>query len=171
TSVYAQNDGSWVDETSPSAAESETGKILLAAEQLTAEAGGVVLRLSALYGNGRLALRDRLLNGTARLPADGRRMLNQIHHQDAVSAIGFLLNRNDAGGEVFNVSDDDPASYHEIFAWLCEKYDRPMPPSAAEESPQKRGLTNKRVCNKKLRALGWRPLFPSFREGYAAAQK
>jgi nucleoside-diphosphate-sugar epimerase len=168
TSVYAQDDGAWVDETSPTAPAAATGQILLEAEQLAINSGGTVLRLAAIYGPGRLALRDRLLDGTARLPADSGRVLNQIHRDDAVSAITFLLGQSAVGG-VFNVTDDAPASYAEIYQWLARNYDRPLPPTVAADAPGKRGFTSKRVSNQKLRDLGWWPQFPSFREGYAAA--
>ena len=167
TSVYAQDDGSWVDESSPLAPLAETSKVLLEAERLAISAGGVALRLSAIYGPGRLALRDRLLGGAAQLPANGERVLNQIHREDVVGAVQFLINRRDVGANVFNVTDDYPTGYREIYAWLCKKYNKPMPLTATEDTLKKRGFTNKRVSNKKLRALGWEPQFSSFREGYA----
>ncbi len=43
-----------------------------------------------------------------------------------------------------------------------------MPPHARVSSEHKRGLTNKRVSNAKLRATGWKPIYPTFREGLTA---
>jgi nucleoside-diphosphate-sugar epimerase len=171
TSVYAQDDGSWVDEASPLAPKAQTSKILLEAEKMALSAGGVVLRLSAIYGPGRLALRDRLLNGTAKLPANSERVLNQVHRDDVVAAVKFLAGQTAISGEVFNVTDDYPASYHELYAWLCEKYNQPMPLMATDDVPSRRGVTNKRVSNKKLRALGWCAKYPSFREGYLKSEE
>jgi hypothetical protein len=37
-----------------------------------------------------------------------------------------------------------------------------MPARGDRRSPGKRGQTNKRVSNAKLRALGWEPIFPTF---------
>jgi nucleoside-diphosphate-sugar epimerase len=171
TSVYAQDDGSWVDESSSLAPTAETSKVLLEAEQLAIGAGGVALRLSAIYGPGRLALRDRLLNGSAQLPANGERVLNQIHRDDVVAAVEFLLGQPDIRGEVFNVTDSYPATYRELYAWLCEKYRLPMPEQATGDTLKKRGFTNKRVGNKKLRVAGWQPKYPSFREGYLKCEE
>jgi nucleoside-diphosphate-sugar epimerase len=171
TSVYAQDDGSWVDESSPLTPTAETSRVLPEAEKLAIGAGGAALRLSAIYGPGRLALRDRLLGGAAQLPANGERVLNQIHREDAAGAVEFLINRRGVEAKVFNVTDDYPVDYREIYAWLGEKYNRPMPPTATEDTLKRRGFTNKRVSNKKLRALGWRPKYPSFREGYLKCEE
>ena len=46
-----------------------------------------------------------------------------------------------------------------------------MPPSTPDESaaPRRRGATNKRVSNARLKAeLGYRFKYPTFREGYLA---
>jgi nucleoside-diphosphate-sugar epimerase len=40
-----------------------------------------------------------------------------------------------------------------------------LPATGPRDLNRKRGWTNKRVSNKKLRALGWKPQYPSFREG------
>ena len=59
----------------------------------------------------------------------------------------------------------------EFFAWLADQLDMPMPPpaDAAEDSRRKRGLTQKRVANRKLRReLHCELKFPTFRQGYAA---
>ncbi len=37
-----------------------------------------------------------------------------------------------------------------------------FPPVAARPGERKRGASNKRVSNRKLRALGWEPKFPTF---------
>ena len=40
----------------------------------------------------------------------------------------------------------------------------PLPPSGNVKSSGKRGRSNKRVSNAKLRAFGWSPQFPTFAE-------
>jgi hypothetical protein len=39
-----------------------------------------------------------------------------------------------------------------------------MPPDGSVDPNRKRGVTNKRVANAKLRATGWRPEFASYRD-------
>ncbi len=71
TSVYAQTDGSWVDETSDTQPNRETGRILLEAEAIALNAGGLVTRLSGLYGPGRSVLMRKFLAGEAVLEGEG----------------------------------------------------------------------------------------------------
>lgn len=164
TSVYAQTDGSAVTEESPAQPPRETGRILRAAEDLVLAAGGTVARLGGLYGPGRWALVERFLDGRAVIEGDGRRYINAIHRADAASALVFLL---DQAPGVYNVVDDTPAAQRDAYAILAEHYGRPLPPAAPPDPGRKRGWTHKAVSNAKLRALGWRPLYPSFRDALA----
>jgi hypothetical protein len=69
------------------------------------------------------------------------------------------------------VVDDEPIAQIHFFRWLSETLGKPMPPFAtAEENLQrKRGLTNKRVQNRRLKMeLGYAFKHPTFRQGYTA---
>jgi hypothetical protein len=59
-------------------------------------------------------------------------------------------------------------TYRDYYAWCSEFLTQPMPPHGPVDTERKRGLTNKRVSNAKLRATGWSPTYPSFREGLTA---
>ena len=166
TSVYGQSDGALVDEQSETSPVTESGRILLEAEKMTVQAGGTVLRLAGIYGPGRTVLLGKFLDGSAVLPPDPDHVLNLIHRDDIVAAFQTLLDAGTPG--IYNVTDNEPSSYREIYGWLAEKLNRPMPPSADGDFLRRRGITNKRVSNRKLRSLGWEPAFPSFREGYTA---
>jgi nucleoside-diphosphate-sugar epimerase len=162
TSVYAQNNGSWVSEESPAEPLAETAKILREAEELVLQHRGIVARLTGIYGPGRSMLLRKFLDGTAVIE-EQERTINQIHRDDAAGAICFLLNSNASPG-VYNVTDDTPATQRECYGWLAEHFQKPLPPVGSVETNRKRGVTNKRVSNAKLRALGWQPQFPSLRE-------
>jgi len=72
-------------------------------------------------------------------------------------------------GEIYNAVDDEPVSQREFLTWLAARLDRPLPPAVPEDAAaaRKRGVTNKRISNRKLKAeLGYRFQFPTFREGY-----
>jgi nucleoside-diphosphate-sugar epimerase len=100
----------------------------------------------------------------------GERWINMIHLDDLASAIGLAL-RSGRAGEVYNVADDEPATEMAFYAWLAETLGGELPPRASAEAMagRKRGLTQKRVSNAKLKTeLGWVPGYPTFREGYAA---
>ncbi len=160
TSVYAQTDGSIVTEESPAIPDRETGTLLLAAEQITLAAGGIVTRLSGIYGPGRSVILRKFLSGEAVIEEDGRRFLNQIHRDDAARAIFHLATTHATG--IFNVSDSHPLSQLECYEKLSEIFSRPLPPSGPRDLNRKRGWTHKQVSNAKLAATGWQPRFPSF---------
>jgi nucleoside-diphosphate-sugar epimerase len=176
TGVYAQNDGSVVTEDSPTRALTPTTEVLLATEQVLQAAArergfpAVILRLSGIYGPGRGYWLRQFLAGEARLEGDGTRVLNMIHRDDVVSALLAALARGQPG-RIYNVTDDEPVTQRDLFAWLAHTLNRPMPPQAPPEAgaQRRRGLTSKRVSNARLRAeLGWTPRYPTFREGFLA---
>jgi nucleoside-diphosphate-sugar epimerase len=129
----------------------------------------VILRLAGIYGPGRGFWFKQFLSGEARMAGRGERFLNMIHRDDVVGAIALALRRS-VPGRIFNVADDEPVSQRDFFLWLSERLGRPQPPSAPEEpeAARKRGTTNKRVSNRRLKQeLGYRFKYPTFREGYA----
>ena len=162
TSVYAQTDGSEVDESSPAEPASATGRILREAEGIVLGNGGTVLRLAGLYGPGRSVVLRRFLDGSAVLEDGGCRWLNQIHRDDAVAAILRVAGAAWARGQVFNGADDRPLNQREAYAGLARHFGRPLPPEGPRKADRKRAWSNKRVSNRKLRATGWAPVFPSF---------
>jgi len=176
TGVYGQNDGSIVDESSPTQPTTGTARILVATEQLLLQEGRekdfpvVVLRAAGIYGPGRGYLLKQFLRGEARIEGNGSRILNMIHLEDLIRAIIAALERG-RSGEIYNVADDEPVSQKQFFEWLAERLGRPPPAqvSEAEAAPRKRGLTNKRISNRKLRReLGVELAHPTFRSGYEA---
>ncbi len=161
TSVYAQVDGGVVMEDSEAEPDRATGRILLEAEGVVLAAGGTVARLSGIYGPGRSVLLRKFLEGTAVLEAGGGRWINQIHRDDAARALVALA---DAPAGIYNVSDNTPATQREVYGWIAGQLGRPLPPEGPADTARKRGWTSKRVDNAKLRATGWLPVYPSYRD-------
>ena len=163
TSVYAQRDGAWVTEESETKPLRETSRILLDVEKLILEKGGIVARLAGIYGPHRSALLSKFLNGTATIDPNNDRFVNQVHRDDIASALFLLLNREAVtSGQIYNVADDQPLLQSACYGWLAQRLNRPLPPIRKSERPRKRGDTNKRVSNAKLRRLGWTPQYPTF---------
>ena len=160
TSVYAQTDGSVVTEDSAAEPPREAGHILRGTEAVVLARGGTVARLAGIYGPGRSVLLRKFFSGEAIIEGDGERIVNHAHRDDMASALHMLIEKSAAG--IFNVSDDTPMPQREIYAWLAQRFARPLPPSGPIDLNRKRGWTSKRVSNAKLRALGWTPKFPSF---------
>jgi len=176
TSVYGQIDGSPVKETSPTLPASETSRILLETEELLLKAHramnfpAIILRVAGIYGPDRSHFLLQFLNGEARITQKGDHMINMIHRDDLVGIILAALHSGHPG-EIYNVVDDEPIAQIHFFRWLSETLGKPMPPHATEEenSQRKRGLTNKRVQNRRVKMeLGYQFKHPNFRQGYTA---
>ena len=176
TSVYAQNDGSQVKESSPIEPAAETSKTLVEAEKVLLDAAAqkkfpaVILRVAGIYGPERGHWFKQFLKDAAHLEGDGARFLNMIHRDDLVGCIIAAL-ENGRAGEIYNAVDDEPVSQWHFFQWLAEAMNKPLPPSVPEKSAEnrKRGATNKRVSNRKLKMeLGHQFKYPNFRIGYSA---
>jgi nucleoside-diphosphate-sugar epimerase len=176
TSVYAQNDGSQVDESSVAEPLAETSKILVETENALLDASSqqkipaVILRVAGIYGPNRGRWFKQFLKNEARIEGDGARFLNMIHRDDLVGCIIAAL-KNGRVGEVYNAVDDEPVSQKVFFEWLAKMLGKDLPPSAPENSGanRKRGVTNKRVSNRKFKMeLGHQFKHPNFRIGYSA---
>lgn len=165
TSVYAQTGGEWVTEESQAIPETATGKILRESEQLVLSAHGIVIRLGGIYGPGRSALLKRFLSGEAILDPENDRFMNSIHRDDAATAIRSLALQDQIAGQIYNVVDNEPSLQSDCYRWLAAKMGRPVPPVKRSTSPRKRGQSNKRVSNAKLRQLGWVAQFRNFAAG------
>jgi nucleoside-diphosphate-sugar epimerase len=176
TSVYGQNDGSPVKETSPTEPATDTGRVLLETENALLDAvhqkkfPAVILRVAGIYGPDRGHLLQQYLKNEARIPGQGARFINMIHRDDLVGVIIAAL-KSGRPGEIYNAVDDEPVAQIHFFRWLSETLGKWMPPFAdeEEEAGRKRGLTNKRVQNRKLKMeLGHQFKYPNFRKGYSA---
>lgn len=179
TGVYGQNDGSLVDESSSTQPVIETAKVLVETENFllaTARAQdfpAMILRAAGIYGPERGYLLKQFLRGDACIEGVGARTLNMVHRDDLIRAIIAALERGRAGS-IYNAVDDEPVSQLEFFKWLAAKLGQPLPPFVSEEiaAPRKRGLTNKRISNHKLRTeLEFTFTHPDFRSGYSAEIK
>ena len=165
TSVYAQRDGSWVTEESETNPARETGQVLLETEKLVLERCGTVARLAGIYGPGRSALLSKFLAGTAIIDPENDRFVNQVHRDDIASAIFLLLTREAQETQIYNVVDDQPVLQTDCYRWLAQRLNRPLPPIGKSTGQRKRGDSNKRVSNAKLRGHGWAPQYHTFAEG------
>ena len=178
TSVYGQNDGSLVDETSPAEPAAKTSQILVETENLLLRAASavdrrpglpaIILRVAGIYGPGRGHGLQQFLLGQARIEGEGLRFMNMIHQDDVG---GCILTALLAGrpGQIYNAVDNEPVTQIQFYQWLSAALEREMPPTKPESKFRRRGLTNKRVSNARLRAeLGYTFQFPDFRAGYAA---
>lgn len=179
TGVYGQDNGTVVKEEHPTEPATDTGRVLLEAEQLLLATARdkklptIILRVAGIYGPDRLHYLDQFLANQSRVEGKGERHLNMIHRDDVVGALIAAL-KNGRAGEIYNVVDDEPIAQVHFLRWLSETLGKWMPPAAtpdelAELARRKRGVTNKKVSNRRLKMeLGCALKYPSFRQGYTA---
>lgn len=170
TGVYGQTDGQWVTEESETKPQRETGRILLEAERVVLEHGGVVLRFGGIYGPGRSALLDKFVGSNGEIDPATDRYVNSLHRDDAAKACLMLLGQSGASSRgdlsgIYNAVDNEPLLLSECFRWLRETVRRQERPGASATFSGRRGRTNKRVSNARLRAAGWEPRYPTFYDG------
>ena len=165
TSVYSQTNGESVTEESAAEPKHESGKILREAENVVLAARGIIARLGGIYGPGRSAFLNKFLDGRAIIDAEHDRFVNEIHRDDAATAVRLLLNSAASRGEIYNVVDNEPILQSECYRWLAAKLNRPLPREGRSISKRKGGESNKRVSNAKLRSIGWAPEYPTFAKG------
>jgi nucleoside-diphosphate-sugar epimerase len=175
TSVYPQDGGVRVDEEASIEETRRTGNALVEAEDLflasPVAARRFVLRLAGIYGPGRHHLVDQLREGKGEIAGLGDHRLNLIHRDDIAGAIWAAFDSPaTVPGGVFNVADDGAVSKAEVMAFIAAKLGVPEPRFTGAPAQGRRRITPDRViANDKLkRVLGWRPRYPSYREGYEA---
>ncbi len=166
TAVYGVEDGSEVTEGTPTAPTRATGEVIVAAEVAVAarRVPAVSLRLGGVYGPGRERLLRRLRAGEAVLPEPDVHT-NRIHRDDAAEALLHLATLPGVPAACYLGVDDEPALLGEVLSFLAGELGVPVPPRG--HAPRSRG-GDKRCSNARLRATGWAPTYPSFREGYRA---
>ncbi len=168
TSVYGQDAGELVDESSPTVPTDESGCICRDAEAVLRQAmsAATVLRLAGIYGPGRLLARVEQLRRGERLTGHPEAWLNLIHVDDAVRAVLAAETRG-VPGATYLVCDDRPLHRREYYAALAEKVGAPPPQFEvlAADAPELRRL-NKRCVNRRLRdELSVELQFPTVIEG------
>jgi len=179
TAVYGDRDGGWAFEDDALNAATLQGARRVRAERDWLDAGrgmGLtvqIFRLPALYGPGRSGL-DRLRDGEARMVRKPGQVFNRIHVEDVVSGLFASMDRPHPG-RAYNLVDDEPAPAHVVTAWSARRLGLPQPPEvdwtdpSVSEAMRRFYLDSKRVSNARAKAeLGWRPKYPSYREGIEA---
>lgn len=165
TSVYHQNDNSWVDERSPTEPTRFSGQIMLEAEHIAlhSKIPATIVRFSGIYGPGRNHLLNQARSGRS-APSEPVLFSNRIHRDDCADMLAYLVSRSLNGhplAPIYLATDDDPAPLHEVSEWLAEKLGVEITDHSAG-----RRTGSKRCSNRLLRATGYNFRYPSYRDGY-----
>jgi nucleoside-diphosphate-sugar epimerase len=110
------------------------------------------------------------------LPVARGGLLGWVHHEDAAAATVAALEHGRAG-EAYNIVDDLAASWQEVFTAMAAAFGAPPPRTlpgwllriTAPFVASVVTSTSMRVANTKAKTeLGWRPQFPTYRQGIQA---
>jgi 2-alkyl-3-oxoalkanoate reductase len=176
--VYPDSGERWIDETIPIAPVSYNRSVADAersAERFNSgDRTGVVLRFAPFYGPDAWQTRQMVgavRRGFAPWPGAADSFISSVSHDDAAAAVVTALGVR-AGP--YNVTDDEPQRRRDYFdalaAALGVRSPR-IPPRWAARLLGSLGemlARSLRLSNRKLRAHGWAPRFPSVRDGWPA---
>jgi nucleoside-diphosphate-sugar epimerase len=176
TGVYGDLKGGWAFEWSPVAPSSAraAARVLAETQWLEASDGRArLVRLPGIYGPWRSPF-DRLREGTAQRVIKPGQVFSRVHVDDIASGLAALMQRPEAAG-VFHLCDDLSAPPQDVTAFAAELLGMAPPPdvpfeeAALSEMAASFYAECKRVANARAKAaLGWRPAYPTYREGLRA---
>jgi len=171
TAVYAQDDGSWVDESSPTEPTHFSGRRLLEAEAVLRSSAfaATVVRFGGIYGPRRVRLIENVRAGRAIYRKSPPQWTNRIHRDDCAGMLRHLMGL-ESPAPVYLGVDCEPAEEGAVLRWLAGVLGAPVPRAVRAGDPALRSTRggNKRCRNDRLVASGYRFRYPTFREGYQA---
>ena len=176
TGVYGDLGGGWAMEWSDVNPGSDRAKArVLAERQWLAATGGAarIVRLPGIYGPGRSPF-GRLRDGSATRVVKPGQVFSRVHVEDIARGLEAMLGKPGLTG-VFHLCDDEPAAPQDVTAFAARLLGMAPPPEVAIEAAGLSAMARsfyaecKRVSNGRTKgALGWRPVYPSYREGLTA---
>ncbi|MEZ6010607.1 MAG: NAD-dependent epimerase/dehydratase family protein [Hyphomonas sp.] len=176
TGVYGDLAGGWAFEWSPLNPQTPRARARALAEaQWQDFTGGRVriVRLPGIYGPGRSPF-DKLRAGTAQRIVKPGQVFSRVHVDDIAEGLLALARHPETAG-VFHLCDDEPAPPQDVTEYAARLLGQSPPPEVRFEgaglSPMAASFYAecKRVSNARAKAaLGWRPQYPTYREGLTA---
>ncbi|WP_291077875.1 SDR family oxidoreductase [Hyphomonas sp.] len=176
TGVYGDLGGGWAMEWSPVNPGSDRARARVLAEQQWMDAtdgAARIVRLPGIYGPGRSPF-GKLREGKAHRAVKPGQIFSRVHVDDIARGLEALLDRPDLHG-IFHLCDDLPAPPQDVTAFAADLLQMTPPPEVAFEAAGLSAMAKsfyaecKRVSNARAKAaLGWRPLYPTYREGLRA---
>lgn len=141
TSVYSESGGGCVTEDSAAEPHTAIGKRRLDAERAFLEYGReagvpvVILRVSGIYGPGRLPLMQ-ISQGQPLLREEESGPSNRIHADDLAAVCLAAADRGESG-DIFNVSDGHPSSMTSYFNACADLLGYPRQPQVSMEEARR----------------------------------
>jgi len=175
TSVYGDHKGEWVDETSTTNPTSINGIERLKVEKNWIELSQQynsplqIFRLSGIYSNQYNVLK-RLKRGEVKIINKKNHFFSRIHVEDIANALFKSLD-NFKKGEIYNISDDKPASNKEVIMYGIKLLGVDEPQTIEINEIESQMLKNfykdsKKVSNKKMKNFfNFELKYPTYIEG------
>ena len=162
--THAQNSQDILDENTVAIAADFGGERLLEAENVlnSLPCPSTSLRLSGIYGKGRLALVNKSKDPSSW--PESNSWSNRIHRDDAAGFIAFLVQKAANQQPVescYIVTDDMPTLQYDVLTWLANKQ---AVDTSHIQTPATKG--GKRLSNQRLRATGFQLQYPNYQIGY-----
>ena len=175
TSVYGDHGGNWVDESSETKPTSPNGIQRLKTEKQWMEVANKfdlpfqIFRLSGIYSN-QYNILTRLKSGEVKIINKKNHFFSRIHVEDIANILFNSLNHFKKK-EIYNISDDKPASAEEVALYGVKLLgvNKPKTIEINEiESEMLKGFyrDSKKVDNKKMKEIfNYKLKYPSYVEG------
>lgn len=162
TAVYAQDDGSWVDEESLTEPTGFAGRRLLEAEAIIHHSGftNTLVRFSGIYGPGRNRLIEQVRQRNA---SASPHYTNRIHADDCAGFLAHLINHHQQTlAPVYIATDSAPTPMVEVVSWIAGRLGVTefLSPAITNER------NNRRLSNARMLASGYKLKYESYRHGY-----
>lgn len=173
TSVYGDHKGDWVEETSNLQPTSEMGLKRMEAEQLLLNSNLPVriFRLAGIYSLERNIF-SRLKKKEVKIINKKDQIFSRIHVED-IAQVLFSSFSKSKNKDIFNVSDDVPCSYKEVVQYAAALLQVEMPKEINFEDLENSKMKDfyrdrKKVQNSKIKSMGVKLKYPTFKEGLTA---
>jgi nucleoside-diphosphate-sugar epimerase len=175
TSVYGNHNGEWVNEESKTEPTSSNGVERLEAEKLWIKLAVEkklpiqIFRLSGIYSSKKNIL-ARLKLGNEKIIKVKNHFFSRIHLDDIANILYKSL-KNFKTQEIYNISDDKPASSEDLIIYGCKLLKIEKPQTVDVQSIESNMLRNfykdsKKVDNKKMKFFfNYELKYPSYIEG------
>ena len=175
TSVYGNHNGEWVDENSETKPTSTNGIERLKVEKKWMELADKfdlpfqIFRLSGIYSN-QYNILTRLKSGEAKIINKKNHFLSRIHVEDIANILSSSLTQLKKN-EVYNISDDKPASAEEVAMYGVKLLGVEKPKTIEINEIESVMLKNfykdsKKVDNKKMKEFfNYKLKHPTYVEG------
>ena len=173
TSVYGDHKGDWVEEVSNLQPTSEMGLKRMEAEQLLLNSNLPVriFRLAGIYSLERNIF-SRLKKKEVKIINKKDQIFSRIHVED-IAQVLFSSFSKSKNKDIFNVSDDAPCAYKEVVQYAAALLQVEMPKEINFEDLENSKMKDfyrdrKKVQNSKIKSMGVKLKYPTFKEGLTA---